>query len=150
MNLVEMVDRNARKFGSKDAIRYQGRGVSFRELKDRAERAAGVLQARGIEPGDVVAVMSQNTPDFVTTFFGAQKAGAAVVPVNHKLAAPEVRYILEHSGAKIFLFDGSLAQNGERPQPSHPPDRPGQPGSGPAPAGGTAGIRTGVPARGRF
>jgi feruloyl-CoA synthase len=110
MNLVEMVDRNARKFGSKDAIRYQGRGVSFRELKDRAERAAGVLQARGIEPGDVVAVMSQNTPDFVTTFFGAQKAGAAVVPVNHKLAAPEVRYILEHSGAKIFLFDGSLAQ----------------------------------------
>ncbi|SMC17046.1 feruloyl-CoA synthase [Desulfacinum hydrothermale DSM 13146] len=111
MNLVEMVDRNARKFGSKDAIRTRGRGVSFLDLKDRAERAAGILQSHGIQAGDVVAIMSPNTPDFITVFFGAQKTGAAVVPVNHKLAAPEVDYILKHSGAKIFFFDGSLVQS---------------------------------------
>ncbi len=109
MNLVELLDRNARKFSTKEAVRAQGRSVTFSQLKDTAERAAAVLQAHGIGPGSVVAVMSQNTPDFITAFFGAQKAGAAVVPVNHKLAAPEVHYILEHSKARMFLFDGSLA-----------------------------------------
>jgi len=53
--------------------------------------------------------MSYNIPAFVISFYGALKAGAAVVPVNHKLAAPEVDYILDHSGAKLFLFDGALA-----------------------------------------
>lgn len=108
MNLVEMLDRNARKFSTKEAVRAQGQGVTFSQLKESAERAAAVFQSQGIGPRAVVAIMSQNTPDFVQAFFGAQKAGAAVVPVNHKLAAPEVHYILEHSKAQMFLFDGSL------------------------------------------
>lgn len=109
MNLVEMLDRNARKFAGKAALRAQGQGVTFSELKEKAERVAAVFQAQGIGPGDTVALMSQNTPDFVFAFFGAQKAGAAVVPVNHKLAPPEVDYILKHSSARMFLYDGSLA-----------------------------------------
>ena len=79
MNLVEMLDRNA------------------------------VLQSWGVRKGDRVAIMSHNTPSFVYGFFGALKAGAAVVPVNHKLMAPEVDYILAHSEAKVLLFDGALA-----------------------------------------
>lgn len=109
MNLVEMLDRNARKFAAKEALRAQGRAVTFSELKDKAERIAALFQTQGIGPGDTVALMSQNTPDFVFAFFGAQKAGAAVVPVNHKLAPPEVDYILKHCNARMFLFDGSLA-----------------------------------------
>lgn len=109
MNLVELLDRNARKFSTKEAVRAQGRAFTFAQIKDTAERAAAVFQTHGIGPGSVVAVMSQNTPDFVAAFFGAQKAGAAVVPVNHKLAASEVHYILQHCKARMFLFDGSLS-----------------------------------------
>ncbi|MEJ5347952.1 MAG: long-chain-fatty-acid--CoA ligase [Desulfosoma sp.] len=113
MNLREMLDRNARKFANKEAIRSQGQAMSFSELKEKAERAAAVFQAYGLRPGDTAAVMSQNTPHFVVVFFGLQKAGVAVVPVNHKLAPPEVQYILEHSKARLFLFDGALAHVAE-------------------------------------
>ena len=109
MNLVEMVDRNARKFAAKDALRYLGRGLTFAELGEGARRAAAVLQSWDVSKGDRVAIMSYNTPSFLIAYYGALVAGAAVVPVNHKLVAPEVDYILAHSGAKVFLFDGALA-----------------------------------------
>ena len=109
MNLVEMLDRNARKFAGKDALRYLGQGLTFAELGEGARRAAAVLQSWDVSKGDRVAIMSYNTPSFPTAYYGALVAGAAVVPVNHKLVAPEVDYILAHSGAKVFLFDGALA-----------------------------------------
>ena len=110
MNLVQMLDRNANKFGNRDCLRYGGNGITFADLKLQAERAAGLLQSWGVAKGDRVAVMSYNTPAYVISFFGALKAGAVVVPINHKLADPEVNYILEHSGARVFLFDGALGQ----------------------------------------
>lgn len=109
MNLLEMLDRNARKFAAKDALRYGGQSLTFAELAEQAGRAAAVLQGWGVEKGDRVAIMSLNTPSFVVAFYGALKAGAAVVPINHKLMAPEVDYILDHSGAKVLLIDGALA-----------------------------------------
>jgi feruloyl-CoA synthase len=109
MNLVGMLDMNARKFGDKDCLRYNGKSFSFREVKETAERTAAFLQSRGIRKGDKIAIMSQNTPAFVFVFYGAMKAGAVAVPINHKLMAPEVQYILDHSESKMVLFDGSLA-----------------------------------------
>lgn len=117
MNLVEMLDLNADKFAGKECLIYDGKILTFAELKKLAEKAAGLLQTWGVTKGDKVAVMSYNTPAYVVAFFGALKAGAAVVPVNHKLAAPEVDYILEHSEAKIFLFDGLLGQLAARLTP---------------------------------
>ncbi len=110
MNLVEIIDLNAEKFGDKANLRYNGQTYTFAQVKQNADKAAAALQAWGVQKGDLVAIMSFNTPAYVFAFFGALKAGAAVVPVNHKLAAPEVDYILEHSGASVFLFDGALAQ----------------------------------------
>ncbi|MFP4390422.1 MAG: AMP-binding protein, partial [Desulfococcaceae bacterium] len=110
MNLVEMLHRNARVFGEKPALRYGGNSISFAELAKEAARAAGWLRAQGVRKRDRVAVMSLNTPAFVTALYGALQAGAAVVPINHKLTAPETDYILKHSGANVFLFDGALAK----------------------------------------
>ncbi|WP_347491107.1 class I adenylate-forming enzyme family protein [Desulfoscipio sp. XC116] len=110
MNLVDMLERNAAKFADKDCLRYNSQGLTFAELYARAEEAAGLLQSWGVTKGDKVAIMSYNTPAYVVAFYGALKAGAAVVPVNHKLAAPEVSYILEHSEAKALFFDGMLGE----------------------------------------
>ena len=109
MNLVGMLDMNTRKFGEKDCLRYNGTRFSFRECKETAERTAAFLQSRGIRKGDKVAIMSQNTPAYVFVFYGVVKAGAVAVPVNHKLMAPEVEYILAHSESKMIFFDGTLA-----------------------------------------
>ncbi|MFH1060383.1 MAG: AMP-binding protein [Pseudomonadota bacterium] len=109
MNLVQMLDRNARKFAHQDCLRYAGHGWTYAQVAASAAAAAGVLQSWGVAPGDRVAIMSHNTPSFVIAFYGALKAGAVVVPINHKLMPPEVDYILGHSRAKVFLFDGALA-----------------------------------------
>jgi feruloyl-CoA synthase len=108
MTLTELLDLNARKFGSKDALRFNGQGITFLTVKQQAENTAAVLQNLGVAPGDRVAVMSFNTPEFVYAFFGCMKAGAVVVPVNHKLMAPEVDYILAHSGTRCLFFDSAL------------------------------------------
>ncbi len=108
MNLVGMLDMNARKHGDRDCLRYNGKSFSFRFVKETAERTAALLQSRGVAKGDKVAVMSQNTPAFVFLFYGIMKAGAVAVPINHKLMPPEVQYILDHSESKMIFFDGSL------------------------------------------
>ena len=109
MNLVGMLDMNARKFTDRDCLRYNGKSFSFQAVKDTSERTAAFLQNRGMRKGDKVAVMSQNTPAFVFLFYGLMKVGAVAVPINHKLMPPEVQYILDHSESKMIFFDGSLA-----------------------------------------
>jgi feruloyl-CoA synthase len=109
MNLIRLLDMNAAKFAKKECLRYKGEGLTFEELKQKAESAAGLLQSMGLKKGDKAAVMSRNNPAFVITFFGILKAGGVVVPVNHKLMAPEVDYVLNHSEAKMLFFDGALA-----------------------------------------
>ncbi len=110
MNITQVLDINSKKFGSQDCLRADERSWSYLETREHAERVAAVLQKIGVGKGDKVAIMSQNTPAFVFTFYGILKAGGSVVPINHKLAAPEVDYILNHSESKIFFFDGSLAE----------------------------------------
>lgn len=108
MNLVGLLDSTARKNPHRDCIRYQGKGFTYADILQAAEKAAGLFQSWGLKKNDKVAIMSLNTPSFVIAFYGALKAGGVIVPVNHKLMAPEVDYILEHSETKIFLFDGAL------------------------------------------
>lgn len=109
MTLVELLERNAASFGDKDALRAGTDTLGFAGLRDESRRAAALLRSWGVGKGAKVAIMSHNTLAFPIAYYGSLLAGAAVVPVNHKLAAPEVDYILAHSEASVFLFDGALA-----------------------------------------
>ena len=64
--------------------------------------------------GDVVALLSYNCPEFLEAIFAANYLGAIAMPINWRLAAPEVRYILEHSGARALVCDESLRAAGQR------------------------------------
>ncbi len=77
-------------------------------MDDRVAATAGGLAERGVGPGDVVAILSYNCPEFLETLFAANALGAIAMPINWRLAAPEVRYILEHSGARALICDASL------------------------------------------
>lgn len=109
MNVIELVDGNAGRHPDKTALCSMDKSFTFRQVKEKSEQAAACFQALGIKKGDPVAIMSQNSFDFVFSFFGILKSGGVVVPVNHKLTSPEVDYILENSRSTLFLFDGSLA-----------------------------------------
>ena len=110
MNIPQILDTNFRKLGNQDCLTADGKNWTYSQIKTESELVAAVLQEMGIVKGDKVAIMSQNTPAFVYSFYGILKAGGVVVPVNHKLAAPEVDYIISHSESRILLFDGSLSE----------------------------------------
>src|SRR6202007_2669725 len=73
----------------------------------------GGLQEHGGGAGDVVALLSYNCVEFLEALFAANYLGAVAMPINWRLAAPEVRYILEHSEARAFVRDASLVDCGD-------------------------------------
>src|SRR4051794_4276945 len=80
-----------------------GDPVTFADLDARADRCAAGLTARGIVPGDRVAVAGLNTVDWLTLFFGAPRLGAAVVTLNVRYRETELGYMLGHSGARMVV-----------------------------------------------
>lgn len=114
MDFVSLLDQQARSQPHKQALRGAGRSWTYEELAQASRRAATALRSQGVRAGDKVALLCFNTPGFVFAMFGAWRLGAAVVPVNHKLQAPEVDYVLSHSGAHLCLVDGALAPLAQR------------------------------------
>jgi len=82
--------------------------LTFAELAVRARGQAAALDSLGIEPGERVAVVSQNSSRMLTAFFGVCGWGRTFVPINFRLAPAEVAYIVEHSGASALLVDPEL------------------------------------------
>jgi fatty-acyl-CoA synthase len=85
--------------------------ISYREMALRARAMAAGLDALGIGVGERVAMVSQNSARLLTALFGVSGSGRVLVPINFRLAADEVRYIVEHSGARLLLIDPELADS---------------------------------------
>ncbi|MFE0088681.1 AMP-binding protein [Streptomyces sp. NPDC058991] len=85
------------------ALAYFDGRLSYRETDALSDSVAGRLAARGVAPGDRVALMLQNTPHFVLALLGAWKAGATVVPLNPMYKSAEVTHALEDSGATALI-----------------------------------------------
>ena len=79
--------------------------VTYRELDARARGLALALERMGVDQGERVAIVSPNSAKFVITLFGVSAFGRVCVPVNFRLNAEEVSYIVEHSGATVLLID---------------------------------------------
>src|SRR3954454_15669903 len=113
-NLPQML--RAAVEGSPDAEALVERGgdrVTYRQLWDRAARVAGGLRAAGVRPGDRVANRLPNGNDWVYAFWGTLLAGGVVVPVNTRFAEPEVRYVVEDSGAAFVVEPGAPLPDGD-------------------------------------
>src|SRR3954463_11956926 len=92
--------------------------LSYRELWDRAARVAGGLRGEGIQPGDRVAIRLLNGVPWVLAFWGAQIAGAVVVPVNTRFAEQEVSYVVSDSGSEYVFRPAVVWRDGEPIEPS--------------------------------
>ncbi|WP_424666212.1 AMP-binding protein [Candidatus Binatus sp.] len=94
-SLVDMLDRAADRYGSRVAMiarRPSGEQTqtTYRELRDRAHRAALLLATRGIKPGDRVLLIGENSPDWVLGYFAILCAGAIAVPLDQLISAEEL------------------------------------------------------------
>jgi fatty-acyl-CoA synthase len=105
---LSFLGRSAEVFADKTAIVYGDRRVSYRELGALASRLARALQASGVQPGDRVAYLLPNIPEMLVAHFAVPLAGAVLVAINTRLSAEEVRYICDHSGARLLVVDAAL------------------------------------------
>jgi long-chain acyl-CoA synthetase len=103
VGMGEMLDEISRRFKRREAIQFEGRSITYTELNENANRVAGGLQALGIGPGDRVALMLPNIPEFAYTFFGIQKLGGVAVPFNTMYKGREISFILKDSGARAIV-----------------------------------------------
>ena len=102
-NLAQHLVDTAAKEGSRTALRMDDAALTYDEFRDAASRVASALQARGVAPGDRVAMVLPNVLSFPVVFYGALLAGAVVVPMNPLLKAREIEYLLEDSGARLVV-----------------------------------------------
>ncbi|MGV9565413.1 class I adenylate-forming enzyme family protein [Streptomyces sp. NPDC003480] len=85
------------------ALAYFDGRLTYAELDDLTDSVAGHLAARGLAPGERVAIMLQNSPHFVIALLGAWKAGATVVPVNPMYKSGEVTHILKDAEVSALV-----------------------------------------------
>lgn len=83
----------------------RGRRFSFEQLNQRCNRIANALVQRGVKPGERVATLLKNGIEFIETYYAVAKIGAVLVPVNWRLVAKEISYILTDAGATALLYD---------------------------------------------
>ncbi len=108
VNWFAVLAHHATRTPDKAITVFEGQATTYRQMATDAAALAGGLHDRGVGRGDVVALLAYNSPEFLETVFAANYLGAVAMPINWRLAPPEVRYILEHSEARAFVCDDAL------------------------------------------
>lgn len=130
MHLFDVLEAGTRRRPDHPAVEWTGtpaapdtgdrppvRTMTYRELKDAAERAATVFTHHGVLPGDRVMVMTLNDPGFLVAMYGIWRCGAVLVPVNHKMTPPEIAHIAAHSRAVLGVASDRLADTARQGAP---------------------------------
>ena len=90
------------------AVAFEGVELTYAEMWDRCRRLVGGLRALGVERGDRVAVVAQNSHRYLELYQSVPGAGIVLVPLNHRHAGPELRYALADSGARVLFADRDI------------------------------------------
>ena len=122
MNLSDIVAHHADRHPDRIALSTADEEITYRDLLARTQRCAGGLRELGVGRSDIVGVLLHNCLDIVELMLGCAHIGAIFMPLNWRLAGPELAYIADHAGAKLLvsepelrdLFDDLREQSGER------------------------------------
>src|SRR5262245_1592663 len=93
----------AARFGGREALMFQGRRWTFAQFEADVQRAAKGLLRLGVQPGEKVSLWMPNRPEWLHLMFAICRVGAVLVPVNTRLRANEVAYILKQSNSTTFI-----------------------------------------------
>ena len=93
----------SRRGDAKAVVMADGRALTFAQLRDASRRIAQLLRRRGLVPGDRVAILMENRPEFLACAFAVLRSGMYLTPVNWHLTSREASYIVANSGARALL-----------------------------------------------
>jgi len=113
-SIPQAFDEACARFGNRAAIVFYGRRMSYKELRQRTDSLAAALVRLGVHKGDRIALYLLNSPQFVISYFGALKAGAALTPISPVYTSIEVRHQLSDSGARFIICQDLLYDNVEK------------------------------------
>ena len=111
LNLGQIQKLNAIKHTETVALRDKNRSFTYPQLNRRDNRLAHSLTTLGLQKGDKVAVLLENSIEIVELFLATAKTGIIIIPINFRLAAPEIEYIVNNSDAKAFVVHDLFADN---------------------------------------
>jgi len=106
---LSFLERSALVYPDKPAVVYGDVSYTYAQMYDRVKRLAAGLKEAGVAKGDRVAFFVPNLPAMLESNFGPMGIGAVLVALNTRLSSREIAYILNHSGAKLLVFDSELA-----------------------------------------
>ena len=118
--LAELLTTAARRYGSRPALKLDDVIVTYDMLDESASRVAGLLRARGLQPGDRVGIMVPNVPYFAVVYYAILRAGGVVIPMNVLLKAREVNFYLSDSGARFLFVWHGFAEEARKGSESTP------------------------------
>jgi len=108
LTLASILAESALRYPDSEAIVMGPERITYKDLWEQARRYATVLAQAGVGPGDKVAMLLPNVPDFPRVYFAALSLGAVVVPVHALLVAREITYVLQNSGAALLVVGAPL------------------------------------------
>ncbi len=110
MNAAWWVERWAELHPNKTAIVFEDDRIGYADLHALVERMSCRLQDLGIEKGDRVAALMRNCPEFIELYLACSRIGAIFVPLNFRLAAPELDYILTNCRPRLFVYTADYCE----------------------------------------
>lgn len=114
MSVASILAETAHRMPDNVALIFAGQEIRYGELWDQTRAYAGALSGLGVGPGDRVALMVPNVPDFPRSYYAVLALGAVVVPVHALLKADEIAYVLRDSGASLLICAAPLLAEGAR------------------------------------
>src|SRR5215469_4499971 len=125
LTIGDYLSRGAAVYGERTAV-FDEPGtagsmgaLTYRELESRARGMALALDAMGVDRGERVAIVSPNAARFLISYFGVSAYGRILVPINYRLNADEIGYIVDHSGTSVLLVDPDSADSIRGISPKH-------------------------------
>ncbi len=103
--LFDIIERNARLHPDRLAFAYDGERITHAAYLARVERLAAGLTRAGVEPRDRIVVLSQNNLEFIDLYGAAARLGAIIVPINWRLSAEEIAYVVADAAPTIVIAD---------------------------------------------
>ncbi|MCI3273450.1 long-chain-fatty-acid--CoA ligase [Streptomyces cylindrosporus] len=110
MTMSDQLARHARSRGAEVALVLGDVRRTYRECDERVSRLADALRVRGVKSGDRVVLFTLNALEAIETYFAVARLGAVCVPANFRLAADELAYMLDDSGASAVVVHGPLVE----------------------------------------
>ena len=113
MNIGEWIYKRALTYPQRPFLKQEDRAFTNRQFNARVNQTARALTALGVKKGERVATLMVNSSEFLEVFFACAKTGAMIVPINLKLALPEMGYIIKDAAPRALIYSAEFVDKAE-------------------------------------